>query len=104
MSAPTTGLGALGVDLADRLVASGIIATVHVDPESRVQLVVQLDPHRRQVAAIRVGQWDRAWVDEGDGVGKEVVGPVLSDLCVEHAGCLSLWVWGWVLRWRGLQW
>jgi len=102
-----TGLGALAVDVADRLTASGIIATTHIDHHhpGRVQLVVQLDPIRQQVASLLVGEWDRAVVDHADLSTTIESGPVLGgDLCVEHGPCAALWVWRWVLRWRGLEW
>lgn len=104
MSTPT-GLGALAVDVADRLTASGIIATAHVDPEGRVQLVVQLDTVRGQVASLMVGEWDRALVDHADLTTTTEPGPVVGgNLCVDHPGCIALWLWGWCLRWRGLEW
>ncbi|MBD8059011.1 hypothetical protein IC607_08525 [Cellulomonas sp. JH27-2] len=99
------GLGAFAVDVSDRLVASGIIATTHIDPAGRVQLVVQLDPVKGQVASLMVGEWDRALVDHADLTTTVIPGPVLGgDLCVLHSVCVSLWVWAWALRWRGLHW
>lgn len=57
----STGLGALAVDLADRLTSSGIVSTTVVTPDGDVEFVVQFDPHQGVLAAIRVGEW-ASWV------------------------------------------
>ena len=104
MSTTPAGLGVLAVDVAAGLCASGILATTSVDEDGGIEVVVQLDPHRGLVAAMGAGAWAQAVVHtpgEPDRVVFDVLG---EDACVEHQGCVSLSIWGWVVRHRGTTW
>jgi len=104
MSHGPTGLGVLAVDVAARLTASGVLATTSIAEGGLMEVVVHLDPHRQQVAAITVGRWSSAvvhTVGEPSRVAFDVMG---DDACTLHPQCLTVWLWGWVVRHRGSTW
>lgn len=104
MTTTPAGLGVLAVDVAGQLTASGVLATTSIAHGGVVEVVVQVDRRRGQLAAITAGQWGTAVVHT-PGEPDQFVSDLLGDYaCDQHAHCLSVWLWGWVVRHRGTRW